>query len=122
MHKRTYWYWGGTLGAFIVIGCAVLVLDGETITPRDRTIGNLGHLEFLIVQFCYTHERLPATLTELTNSLTSSPPHQLDDGWGRAIHYLRTNDTTVLRSYGKDGLPGGSGDDADIDLRCRMRF
>ncbi|MGI6495988.1 MAG: type II secretion system protein GspG [Kiritimatiellia bacterium] len=120
MQKRTYWYWGGTLGTLIIIGCALIVLQGDTITPKDRTIGNLGRIEFLLVEFVDAFSHFPDTLTELTNSLTSS--FQLDDGWGHPICYIKTNDIVILRSYGKDGLPGGSGDNADIDLHCRIRL
>ena len=96
MQKRTYWYWGGTLGTLIIIGCALIVLQGDTITPKDRTIGNLGRIEFLLVEFVDAFSHFPDTLTELTNSLTSS--FQLDDGWGHPICYIKTNDI-VIRSY-----------------------
>ena len=38
------------------------------------------------------------------------------DPWGNAYHYLApgTNGDFEILSYGKDGLPGGTGDAADI--------
>ena len=41
------------------------------------------------------------------------------DPWGRAYLYgiQDTNGDFTLKSYGKDGLPGGEGDNADISYR-----
>ncbi len=36
------------------------------------------------------------------------------DRWGRRIGYKRINGTYELRSFGRDGVPGGVGPDADV--------
>ncbi len=36
------------------------------------------------------------------------------DGWGRSIIMIVERGTVRLVSYGRDGVPGGEGDDADI--------
>jgi len=37
------------------------------------------------------------------------------DAWGNALHYARPAPSTCeLLSYGRDGKPGGTGEDADL--------
>jgi hypothetical protein len=38
------------------------------------------------------------------------------DGWGRALIYSVNETSYTLKSYGRDGRPGGTGFDRDIDL------
>jgi hypothetical protein len=43
------------------------------------------------------------------------------DGWNRSLRYvIDPNGTFVLSSLGRDGKPGGSGDDADVSARFRI--
>lgn len=46
-------------------------------------------------------------------------PAHLVDAWGRPLIYRKTegSDDFELRSYGRDGRPGGADDDADISQR-----
>jgi hypothetical protein len=47
--------------------------------------------------------------------------NQTTDGWGRPLIYSTNTDETVsLTSLGRDGVPGGMGDDADIVRRFRI--
>jgi general secretion pathway protein G len=39
---------------------------------------------------------------------------ELEDPWGRKYDYELDGNTFVVRSYGRDGKPGGSGVDADL--------
>ena len=81
------------------------------------------YLDFLLLEFFNTHQKLPATLTELVDSLDpSTRPPELKDSWGGAIYYFKTNDSAILRSYGKDLQPGGIGDDADIERKSRVQL
>jgi general secretion pathway protein G len=68
--------------------------------------------------------RLPTT-TEGLDALMTCPgalngwkgPYVSDlplDPWGRPYIYLRDSEGYSLRSYGRDGLPGGEGEDADL--------
>ena len=42
---------------------------------------------------------------------------RLLDPWGHPYEYARRSSTTfMLISYGRDGMPGGDGDDADISI------
>jgi len=65
-----------------------------------------------ILRYAHHLNRLPTSVREL-------PPiegHSNDtvDEWGREIQYEVENDRVTLTSYGRDGAPGGFGDDADI--------
>lgn len=68
----------------------------------------------------------PPTLKELTSELPDSISVGYEipkvkrgvvvDGWGRPFLYSTHGTTCTLRSYGRDGKPGGTGLDMDIDL------
>jgi hypothetical protein len=51
--------------------------------------------------------RLPANLEELRKG-------GWNDVWDRPLHYEVEGDSYKLYSYGRDGVPGGEGPDADI--------
>ena len=60
------------------------------------------------------HHRLPTGLSELP-PVGADRDGSLDDVWGRAILYgMNAHATVVLTSLGKDGKPGGEGEDADV--------
>ncbi|MCE9616022.1 MAG: type II secretion system protein GspG [Lentisphaerae bacterium] len=41
--------------------------------------------------------------------------NQTSDGWKRPLRYtIDTNGILSLSSFGRDGIPGGSGDNADM--------
>ncbi len=50
----------------------------------------------------------------VTDLVPEDAAHQLLDGWGGPFQYRVTGDSYELFSYGRDGLPGGSGLDADV--------
>jgi len=70
-------------------------------------------LKVRILRFARANDRLPATLEELPPS--ASLGNTTNDGWGHPIVVSFAPDGTVtLTSYGRDGVPGGTGEDADI--------
>ncbi len=40
-----------------------------------------------------------------------------DDGWGRPYHYESDGGSARIWTLGRDGLPGGSGADADVSVQ-----
>jgi hypothetical protein len=41
----------------------------------------------------------------------------MKDGWGRELHWVSDGKTRVtVRSLGRDGKPGGTGEDADLEI------
>lgn len=60
-----------------------------------------------------------STNSKLPKDILSLPliPKKIDDvhdGWGRAITWSIENSQVTLTSYGKDGVVGGDGENADI--------
>ena len=62
--------------------------------------------------------RWPANLEEVIK-FAHLGTNYLVDGWGRALVYVpadyRSGKQGTVTSYGRDGVPGGDGDDADVD-------
>jgi general secretion pathway protein G len=59
-----------------------------------------------------TFHHLPPSLVDLTN--INQGHTILEDSWGRALIYNTNEHGYSLLSYGRDGLPGGVGLDADL--------
>jgi len=94
----------------IVAGAMLLV---DRVPPRPQTTATMQGLKRRILRFAHSNGRLPKTLGELP--ATEDLANNTQDGWGHPIILSVAPDGTVtLTSYGKDGVPGGMGDDADI--------
>lgn len=86
-----------------------------TVTEvNTRTLAEALHLYALDHDGVY-----PRTLDALWEGAS---PYVRGDGppldpWGRAYHYRPPSEHTALRvwSWGADGLPGGEGEDRDVD-------
>jgi len=111
-----------------VLTLCILAVVGWSLarTPAAiaRTNVQLVSYQMATTNFFATAGRWPTSATELvTNSLGlvfiyPSPPAQ--DGWGRPIVYEPYSTNTGygrVVSYGRDGRPGGTGADADIEFR-----
>lgn len=98
----------------VVIVCLLMrsVLRGITPSPASLTYSGLGRIVARSVGFARTHGRFPLDIDELAPHL--EPGEELD-GWGRPIRYsLATDGLMELTSFGRDGLLGGRGEDADL--------
>lgn len=74
-----------------------------------------------IPAFVGRFNRLPNSLQELP-PLPEQYNSSLKDGWGRNIIYKKYDDGTVeLVSYGKDGIPGGTGSNEDIVFKFKIQ-
>jgi hypothetical protein len=66
------------------------------------------------------HGKLPHDLRDKEITERVWMPNNLDvglgplDAWGRPLHYEIQGDKFAILSYGRDGLPGGAGLDADL--------
>ena len=67
--------------------------------------------------------RWPVALPELVNNTSGQmffvpPPGGFVDGWGAPLLYVRPAGTNggMVVSFGRDGVPGGTGRDADITV------
>jgi hypothetical protein len=96
---------------------AILVAVGsgciERIPPPSLTETTMTFTKRRILLYAQAHNALPPSLTSL--SPMKGYNNEIHDGWGRALTY-QTNSAGMitLKSLGRDGVPGGTGDDADI--------
>ncbi len=112
----------------VVVGCLVAILSllaawhshSENARLRSeqwRTILSLKRLRFdrEIEYFQETQGRLPESLDDyIGKQYHPMSPSELADGWGRRFVYVVSGTNWTLYSFGKDGKPGGIGDDADL--------
>lgn len=102
--------------AGIVAVTFVLFSAVTVISPEDMTRTRLMVLEYRIRQ--YMKHNKPETAIDL-HSLPISPgrDHSVVDGWRRLFLCTVEGPVVTLTSYGKDGVPGGLGKNADISYR-----
>lgn len=97
----------------VAVLMAVALAFVETIPARDATYTTLNLLKYRILVYAREQGNLPADL-----SVAPSRPGFSDrntDAWGRSILYqVDASGIVVLKSLGRDGLPGGTGKDTDI--------
>jgi hypothetical protein len=93
-----------------VAGVVVLALAFVDVAPEgSKTIGRMERLRRAIVEHAARTGNIPASLNELQVS-----PDDRADEWRRPFTYLVDKGAVTLRSYGRDGAPGGDHADADI--------
>lgn len=68
----------------------------------------LNHVVELLGEHITQHGSLPPTLDDLPGDGVYT------DSWNRPFHYKVNGNTFELISYGRDGVPGGVGYDADM--------
>ena len=70
-------------------------------------IGDVGSIAVAIERFAVNNnDRLPATLNELNIDIPKDP-------WGNDYEYELRDGKPYAHCYGRDGQPGGEGDDTD---------
>jgi hypothetical protein len=98
----------GILSAFAIASCT-------RITPVEMTDTAIGETFFRIHIYAQKYGAVPASLDVLPKR--QGYANQTTDGWGRPLEYrVRPDGTITLTSYGRDGMPGGRGDDADVSV------
>jgi len=92
----------------------IMFLSVDIATPRSNTRAAIGSIMYhRIPEYLKQHHQLPDRLADIPT--VESYNDCLTDGWGRDIMYFKNSDGTyTLLSYGKDGKPGGTGENADI--------
>ena len=108
----------------ILIGavCIVLVCYSliDFIPPRDMTATRMHGVRYRVQTYAVLHDKLPESIEGLPERPGYDSSHL--DGWRRTIQYqTRPDGIVTLTSLGHDGMPGGSGDDADIIRSYRSR-
>jgi hypothetical protein len=65
-----------------------------------------------ILRYASTNGTLPTALDQLPRM--EGYDNEVVDAWGKPIDLHIKDDKVTLTSYGRDGMPGGTGDDADM--------
>lgn len=108
----------------IVLGCGLLVAVIIWITfvvlveevPDDAvTRGRMRVTQRRILAYYSSQGKPPSSLADLPAG-EKNVDNNTTDAWGRAIDYEEVDDSVVLESLGRDGKPGGAGQDQDIIL------
>ncbi|MHB8879393.1 MAG: type II secretion system protein GspG [Myxococcaceae bacterium] len=89
---------------------AVMAVRGKAQVDVARL--ELERLEDALDIYAVRHGRYPETLQTLVEArVVKRMPR---DPWGNEFLYSLAGGEPVLTSYGRDGAPGGTGEDADL--------
>jgi hypothetical protein len=102
---------GGVVGVLTFLGgWRQTLMHGPGFFPEHfQAFVELGQLHEQVREYEKAHGKLPAALSSARDQ-----PGRLPDPWGHDYHYELSNDSYILLSYGRDGMPGGVGLDEDI--------
>ena len=92
----------------------------DRITPVDMTYTAIGETFYRIHMYAQSNSTIPQSL----DALPRRPGYlnRTTDGWDRPLEFIVGTDGTItLRSYGRDGQPGGDGEDRDISRTYRTK-
>jgi Type II secretion system (T2SS), protein G len=112
----------------IVVGLIVgLFIYGGIITSQKRetirpyvTYKCLMYIAGGCDQYKAQYGTWPTSLAKLTNALPQFGDPWDKDGWGREVILIPYNKSVgcgEVISYGHDGVPGGTGNDRDLEIR-----
>ncbi|MBK7643709.1 MAG: type II secretion system protein GspG [Planctomycetes bacterium] len=130
--KSKLWLWivlgvGGCFGSIVVVGLVATLVVPQIVrklgtTERKQTMFELLRVSELLKKYAAEHgDRYPESLELLLqpgpdgSTYLQELPH---DGWGHELSYepaTSANPHPGILSFGRDGVPGGTG--ADTDLR-----
>lgn len=113
--KRSLVHISSGLFVIVFLGILISIIWGERILPKENTKSIQITLEYRIHDYFELHKRLPKALADLPVQIMRD--NAICDGWNRAMHFSCTGTVVYLRSYGKDGVVGGKGDNEDIEHR-----
>jgi len=90
------------------------------ISPAEATYSAISETAYRIHLFAKKHHTLPSSLRDLPER--SGYLNRTLDHWNQPLLYRVSDDGTVkVGSYGKDGAPGGTGENKDMFEIFRYR-
>ncbi len=102
------------------VAAAVILWSCDQMTLGDSTLTAIGETYARINIYASVHGELPKSLSLLP--ARSGYRNRILDGWGRPLLYgIDESGIITITSLGKDGKPGGIGEDADISIRYYSR-
>lgn len=106
--------------AWIVFNTTFTVLFVCVIPPDAATHSAIIESFVRMQMYISEHRKFPASLDELPKR--DGYANCITDGWERPLIYKVEQDNLItLLSYGKDGKPGGTGRNADIQTTYRTK-
>jgi hypothetical protein len=92
----------------------------DTISPIDSTITAMDESFARVQIYAKTNGAVPPSLDVLPKR--KGYANQITDGWHRPLLYRVAPDGVItITSFGRDGKPGGTGEDADIAVSYRSK-
>lgn len=115
-------------GIFAIIGTILIVIMAfryeEIGSMEGRNSKLLQGYGYAIAQFAREHKRPPATISDVKcpRMVYMTKVELGQDYWRRPLVYQvdEASNALTLKSYGRDGRPGGTGLDADVVMKCRL--
>jgi len=103
---------------FVTLSCPSCCM--HVITPVEHTNTSIGETFVRIGIYAERNQEMPRSLDVLPKR--SSYANDITDGWKRPLRYdVRDDGIVTLESLGRDGKPGGTGEDQDISRRYYWR-
>ncbi len=99
-------------GVLVALIAVIFIFLVETIPPRSLTSGAMHMTKRRILRYAHTHDSLPSSLDQLPT--IDGYSNRTVDGWGREIQMNVEAHQITFLSLGKDGIEGGTGDNADM--------
>ena len=108
------------IGIGIVALIAVLKSLIYVIPPKDMTRYALTETIVRIQMYMVENRAAPPNLEALPKR--ESFANRITDGWGHPLAYeINQNGIITLASYGKDGQPGGEGQNTDHIIKLKTK-
>ena len=102
-----------TAVSFVLLAALVVALSScATVPPTALTHARMHVMKRRIIKFAVAHGSLPNSVEELPRM--EGYDNGIIDAWGRPLSMRVEGDTVTLTSFGRDGVPGGTGDDTDM--------
>lgn len=103
------------IGVFLLAASCQRCRIVDTIPPANLTETRLLVTYDRTQKFWHQHRKAPAKPADLPDE--KNRDCSMTDGWGRELHWDSDGKSRVrVWSLGRDGKPGGTGDDADIEV------
>lgn len=104
-----------SLRASLVVGgllAGAFWLIVPTIPPRSLTCNSMWTMKRRMLRYAHAHGALPTSIDQLP--YMNGYNNEVTDAWGRPILWQTEGDVVALTSCGRDGKPGGDGNNADM--------
>ena len=108
-----------TAGNIVMLLLLLYFMARDTISPTNSTVSTMMGLTRRIAEYTKTHPSMPISLSELPKFKGKKIP--IRDGWFRKIEFIEQEDGFfMLRSFGRNGKPGGTDGNADITTSFKV--